>query len=218
MVRRWLLLFVLSLALLQPRWAAAHSFPQVGTNTLPTVAAKPVLRRGACGPAVRELQRRLTDWNYREEYPILIGETYTPDFLVIDGVFGHKVETFVRTFQRENGLLEDGVVGAQMWQRLPDLRGSERLEGQWVNRVNTLFSIFPSVKGMVISEDNSIESELFTITLVKESTTVVVFTAVNQETHKKWTFTAQFRDQGDILLTAPGRRAERLQPTPAYFE
>jgi peptidoglycan hydrolase-like protein with peptidoglycan-binding domain len=54
------------------------------------------LRRGAEGPAVRDLQEQL---NARGAN------------LTVDGDFGRDTRNAVRAFQRENGLLSDGVVG-----------------------------------------------------------------------------------------------------------
>ena len=37
----------------------------------------------------------------------------------VDGIFGRVTERAVRNFQRENGLVQDGVVGARTWAALP---------------------------------------------------------------------------------------------------
>jgi len=58
----------------------------------------PTLRRGASGNAVKELQG-------------LLG-------LKQDGIFGCLTETAVRLFQKEHGLVEDGVVGKNTWKEL----------------------------------------------------------------------------------------------------
>ena len=59
---------------------------------------RPTLRRGMSGNAVKELQT-------------LLG-------LKPDGIFGCLTETAVRLFQKENGLVEDGVCGAKTWGKL----------------------------------------------------------------------------------------------------
>jgi hypothetical protein len=69
----------------------------------PAPGARPTLRRGSRGPAVRELQQRLNARGAR---------------LVVDGIFGPRTQAAVRTFQRTNGLQVDGVVGPRTWARL----------------------------------------------------------------------------------------------------
>ena len=72
-------------------------------------ATRPLLRRGARGPAVRDLQQRL---NVR-----LAGVPgYRP--LVVDGIFGPRTQAAVQGFQRRHGLRPDGVVGPATWGRL----------------------------------------------------------------------------------------------------
>ena len=56
-----------------------------------------VLRQGATGGEVKEVQRRLKNWGY-----------YTGS---VDGIFGSKTTAAVRYFQSKNGLAVDGIVG-----------------------------------------------------------------------------------------------------------
>lgn len=63
----------------------------------------PLLRRGGSGRMV-ELMQLLLDQNGCD--------------LVADGIFGAKTEACVRAFQRENGLVEDGLVGDNTWRTL----------------------------------------------------------------------------------------------------
>lgn len=63
----------------------------------------PVLRYGSQGPAVRELQRQLNQWLQRTGRPTL----------VVDGIFGSRVNAAVRAFQKAMGLTVDGIVGLQ---------------------------------------------------------------------------------------------------------
>jgi len=67
-------------------------------------AARPTLRRGATGQAVREVQQRLKDWGYYGG--------------AVDGQFGPQTEKAVRDFQSRNGLTVDGVVGPATWAAL----------------------------------------------------------------------------------------------------
>jgi hypothetical protein len=57
--------------------------------------SRPTIRRGARGPFVRLLQRKLK--------------------IEVDGIFGPATDAAVRGFQREKGLTVDGVVGRQTW-------------------------------------------------------------------------------------------------------
>jgi len=65
--------------------------------SLPT--AEPVLRNGSTGQEVKDLQSRLYTLGY-----------YTGE---IDGQYGPGTREAVSTFQRQNGLTADGVVGSQ---------------------------------------------------------------------------------------------------------
>ena len=56
-----------------------------------------LLKRGSSGPAVKELQRLLTQCGYG------CGN--------IDGIFGPKTEEAVKNFQRDHGLEADGIAG-----------------------------------------------------------------------------------------------------------
>jgi N-acetylmuramoyl-L-alanine amidase len=56
-----------------------------------------VLRQGASGGEVKELQRRLKMWGY-----------YTGE---VDGIYGSKTVEAVKYFQRKNGLTVDGIAG-----------------------------------------------------------------------------------------------------------
>lgn len=67
------------------------------------VMPRPVLRRGASGDAVRDLQSAL----WRAGYAI-----------AIDSDFGPKTEEAVKRFQQVKRLVADGVVGARTWAAL----------------------------------------------------------------------------------------------------
>jgi hypothetical protein len=60
--------------------------------------ARPTIKRGATGPFVRYLQRKLE--------------------ITADGIFGSDTDQAVRRFQRKNDLTIDGVVGMQTWAAL----------------------------------------------------------------------------------------------------
>ena len=94
---------VLSAAVLIP---AAAPLPPVGAGVSLTAAApptaagaaRPLLRMGSQGAAVRELQALLK--------------------VAVDGKFGPKTREAVLRFQRSRNLTADGVVGPRTWQAL----------------------------------------------------------------------------------------------------
>jgi len=94
------------------RFQEARGLPAdgiVGPQTwarLPEAPALPVLRRGSAGEAVRKLQTALKE---------ISGETDVPSPGTIDGSFGPRTETSVRSFQRRVDVPVDGVVGDQTW-------------------------------------------------------------------------------------------------------
>ena len=63
-----------------------------------------ILRQGARGSEVKEVQRRLKQWGY-----------YNGS---VDGVFGKNTRSAVILFQRKNGLTADGVVGKETYKAL----------------------------------------------------------------------------------------------------
>lgn len=73
-----------------------------------------LLRRGSRGPQVRDLQRRLTELRY------------SPG--PVDGIFGPMTEQAVRAFQRDSGLVVDGIVGPRTRANLesPQCRATSR--------------------------------------------------------------------------------------------
>ena len=63
-----------------------------------------ILRQGARGSEVKEVQRRLKQWGY-----------YNGS---VDGIFGKDTRSAVILFQRKNGLTADGVVGKETYKAL----------------------------------------------------------------------------------------------------
>jgi len=82
-------------------WAALDQ----GSSASPvaTVAARPVLRQGATGPAVVELQTLLTRAGHSTSR---------------DGNFGPATHAAVVAFQGRHGLTPDGIVGPKTWAAL----------------------------------------------------------------------------------------------------
>ncbi len=79
------------------------------------VAAAAVLRQGAKGGEVKEVQRRLKSWGY-----------YNGS---VDGVFGAGTRAAVIAFQKKNGLKADGVVGKATYKALGMTSAYETLAG-----------------------------------------------------------------------------------------
>ena len=74
-----------------------------------------ILRQGATGNEVKEVQRRLKLWGY-----------YSGS---VDGVFGAGTKKAVVDFQKKNGLTADGVVGASTYKALGMNSSYQALQG-----------------------------------------------------------------------------------------
>ena len=84
----------------------------VRTNTIQAIPQSypgSPLRQGDSGTAVFTLQRQLN--RIAKDYPF-IGK------LTVDGVFGPRMASTVKTFQRQFNLTADGVVGRQTWYKI----------------------------------------------------------------------------------------------------
>jgi hypothetical protein len=102
--------------------ARAYARYRLRTNGVP---ASRLLKLGAKGDAVRELQQALA----RHGHP-----------LSQDGVFGLKTDAAVRSFQRRHGLVEDGIVGVQTQAALAEPDRSNSTLAHWLKSLFT--SIF----------------------------------------------------------------------------
>ena len=76
---------------------------------LPSSLSYPTLRRGSRGDKVKYLQYKL------------LSRFYDPG--EIDGIFGSKVENAVKRYQKDRGLVVDGIVGKNTWNRLKKIIG-----------------------------------------------------------------------------------------------
>ena len=76
------------------------------TNASAVTVSLSTLRNGVKGAQVKTLQR------------ILYAMGYNLGASKVDGDFGAKTETAVRTYQTQNGLTADGVVGQSTWDKL----------------------------------------------------------------------------------------------------
>ena len=79
-------------------------YAENGISDVGLTAGAAVLRQGARGDEVKEVQRRLKQWGY-----------YNGS---VDGVFGAGTRAAVVQFQKKNGLTADGVVGATTYKAL----------------------------------------------------------------------------------------------------
>ena len=90
-------------------WVAPPATAPVSVNGVAATApATPLLRCGATGPAVADLQSRLNGWI-----------TATPRAglkkLAEDGIYGPRTTAAVWAYQKAHGLLIDGITGPQTW-------------------------------------------------------------------------------------------------------
>ena len=68
---------------------------------------EPILRRGSEGNPVRRAQKRLTLGGW--------------DTGGVDGKFGSRTESAVKSFQGDRGLVVDGIIGPQTWAEIDAL-------------------------------------------------------------------------------------------------
>lgn len=114
--------------------------------------AKPILRRGSQGDAVRELQEAL----------IRHGVDPGP----IDGIFGPRTEAAVRSSQTSRGLTIDGIVGPQTWAALclPEFDPSRWNDGGSVQRNNNCFNYACDVQSGTFAQPGTASGHPFTNT------------------------------------------------------
>ena len=106
-IKKWPLAVIVSAILLSAVGVGATKTATANTNECATeeaVVSAAILRQGATGGEVKEVQRRLKLWGYYD------GQ--------VDGVFGVGTKRAVITFQKKNGLTADGVVGKSTYKAL----------------------------------------------------------------------------------------------------
>ena len=74
-----------------------------------------VLKQGASGGEVQELQRRLKEWGYYNG--------------AVDGIYGRGTVEAVKAFQKKNGLTADGIAGIETFRALGMNDSVKVLEG-----------------------------------------------------------------------------------------
>jgi hypothetical protein len=94
----------------KPANGSASGKVKVTVKPAAAAAKRPTLRKGAKGPTVRTLQK----------LPAAAGAS-----IAVDGVFGPRTLTSVRTFQKRSRLTVDGVVGPKTWAALTT-KGAKR--------------------------------------------------------------------------------------------
>ncbi len=90
-----------------------------GFNAISPVVQTAVLRQGASGGEVKELQRRLKQWGYYKGS--------------VDGIYGRQTVEAVKYFQRKNGLTADGVAGKATFEALGMMDSAKVLDGDKKN-------------------------------------------------------------------------------------
>lgn len=78
------------------------NFTHIDTRNIIGLELK-TIRKGSKGELVSYLQQCLTNKGYRT---------------FVDGIFGKNTLSNVKAFQRNNGLLADGIVGSKTWAKL----------------------------------------------------------------------------------------------------
>lgn len=94
---------------------AVTSTQESAVGTVETVTPVAILKQGANGSEVKEVQRRLKLWGYYKGS--------------VDGVFGAGTRSAVVAFQKKNGLKADGVVGKATYKALGMNDAYEALAG-----------------------------------------------------------------------------------------
>ncbi|MDE6104384.1 MAG: spore cortex-lytic enzyme [Clostridia bacterium] len=74
-----------------------------------------VLKQGATGGEVKEVQRRLKQWGYYSG--------------AVDGVYGPQTVAAVKAFQKKNGLKADGIAGKSTYEALGMNESAKALQG-----------------------------------------------------------------------------------------
>lgn len=95
--------------------ASASCGAQTAVEEEIETASAAILRQGASGNEVKEVQRRLKLWGY-----------YNGS---VDGVFGAGTKKAVIAFQKKNGLTADGVVGQSTYKALGMMNSYQALQG-----------------------------------------------------------------------------------------
>lgn len=103
-MKKGLLPVVLAGTLLAVGGITATVAESVHTYREETALVQPVavLKQGARGDEVKEVQRRLKEWGYYSG--------------AVDGVYGAGTVAAVKAFQKKNGLTADGVCGLKTFE------------------------------------------------------------------------------------------------------
>lgn len=94
----------LALGLVYALLTVQKHIQEVPVATQAEAVPSAVLKQGAKGGEVKEVQRRLKEWGYYNG--------------AVDGIYGSATRQAVKKFQQKNGLTADGVVGLKTYQAL----------------------------------------------------------------------------------------------------
>lgn len=92
----------------------------LSVTTAEAAVADGLIKMGMRGATVSQMQQRLQDLGY-----------YSGD---VDGVFGSETKTAVISFQSDQGLMADGVVGTATLQAIKTFRGERETSRRSINR------------------------------------------------------------------------------------
>lgn len=95
-MKKRLKIIILALVLAFSCFGIVASIP---STAQPTTVYAAVLKQGSSGADVKTMQQKLKNWGYYKG--------------AIDGIFGSQTKEAVKYFQRRNGLVVDGIVGAK---------------------------------------------------------------------------------------------------------
>ncbi len=98
-------------------------------------AASTVIKEGSRGQEVVKLQEGLKKLNFYSG--------------AVDGIFGVATKDAVIKFQRSQGLVADGIVGAKTWSKLNEMLGNNMSKNQW--RKMTVQQEIDEIKSLINS-------------------------------------------------------------------
>lgn len=88
-----------------------------------SIESTAISKYGSRGNEVKEIQRRLKNWDYYNG--------------TVDGIFGTKTKTAVKKFQKNNGLIADGIAGKKTLEKM-GIHGYENNKTSSNSNINLL--------------------------------------------------------------------------------
>ncbi|MEM7580473.1 MAG: peptidoglycan-binding protein [Mastigocoleus sp.] len=113
-----------------------------------TFSTSILLKEGSKGAEVKQLQEALQTLNFY--------------FSKIDGVFGANTKVAVINFQKNQGLVADGIVGSKTWSKINQLLNSQTPKDKWrlmnpSEEVNEIKSLINSPMGIAALNQVALE-------------------------------------------------------------